>query len=360
MTDTFSSMPALNPWAFNGPDPKGYVSKILTDACVVNAFDLVLTQLSVESGPRLPAEYLSSAEAATGPLVESAEMHKETPDTLSEAVNSDRMCHVFGIVLMADMARRGDEGRQEKILRAPPQNSENGTKLMFPVPRSHPRCDTLLVADGEKEGPATEPGAEAVITEKISSFHSVQPQIISANISLIEIETHLPPLIMQVSGENLLGNDDRTVSDALLKAPQVVSAPIRVLKLVLHPAELGALNVRIRMIGSGMQLEIMADTGAAAERLSQVREKLLEKLTAAGGEIREADLRIGVLSPRQANDHPQPVHNYGQNAFGAEAHKGAFSDRRPNQKNHEATDEKSSTPDPSEPLGAGHHDGMFV
>lgn len=362
MTSPLSSPRGAKSGGLNGPDLNSAISGILTEAreSDANDFGMVLTQISTEAEPALLAQYSARAEGVSGPTEERVKIANERTLILSEAMNSGRMSQAYCVFLMPEATRQGDDNRHKNSPDPGSENIENAPITTFLTTATPLVLETRLVAGGKNEASVIDAASDDSIVEERSPFDSTQSQLPPVNISLIEIETHLPPLIIQALDEHLTRGHDLVRTDIFSKAPQIIAAPVRILKIVLHPAELGALNLRIRMSGSGMQVEIRAETGGAAARLSQVREKLLENLMAAGAEIREADLRIGVLTPQQPNDQPQILHHSGERAFGADERRGAFTDRRPYQKNRGSPDEKLVAPDSSEPMGVTLHDGMFV
>lgn len=192
----------------------------------------------------------------------------------------------------------------------------------------------------------------------------INPQTIKRTpemITFAEIENHLPPLIKETVRDIVAGfnaDDSQGIGrSARLDRP---SAPIKILKINLHPVELGGLAVRIRMSGTTMHVEILAETRATTTLLTDVRQKLLENLNEAGADVTTADLKIGFAPAPPAGESGGSSQRANPESDNGGQTQGGFarqqSDRRQGEVRHAAhRDEDSNIA-----FGDSFHDGLFI
>ena len=75
--------------------------------------------------------------------------------------------------------------------------------------------------------------------------------------------------------------------------------------ITLHPAELGAVEIRLRYHAGGVSARSFADSQAAAQVLQGASGDLKRSLEAQGLVVHDLDVRAGDQDNRRANEHHQ-------------------------------------------------------
>jgi flagellar hook-length control protein FliK len=180
-------------------------------------------------------------------------------------------------------------------------------------------------------------------------------------ISFAEIENHLPPLIKETVRDIAAGlnaDDSREIDrSARLDRP---SAPIKILKINLHPVELGALAVRIRMSGTTMHVEIHAETRATTSLLTDVRQKILENLNEAGADITTADLKIGFAPAPPAGESGASSQRANPESNSGSQQQGGFARQQSDRRQGEVPHGVHRDEDSNIAFGDSLHDGLFI
>lgn len=179
-------------------------------------------------------------------------------------------------------------------------------------------------------------------------------------INFASIETHLPPLINNLARE--IRADFTDIAPRELRESDKINshAPIKILKINLHPIELGALAVRIRMSGTTMQVEILAESKETAMLLSHVREKILHNMTQAGSEAAKTELKIGfgvTPPPNDSSASADPAH---QERYEGGERQGGFNHNQPDRRRAEISNDSHRSDDKEIAFSDFFHDSVFI
>ncbi len=323
-----------------------------------NAFGLMLVELAGDralqrQGPRAEDKVLTIQSAGNEEMIQSSRVFPpETEWRDNRTYSIMQSSTVDGDAASRDQERGSDQSIKSEIV------VESDPKfLLLKMASSRPSV-TAVQSDAEM-------GREVV---SISLNKDIDPEISPQNatrlpdiITFAEIEIHLPPLIRETARDITAvfnpGAPPRLDESA---GPGSPSAPMKILRINLHPLELGALAVRIRMSGATMQVEILAETRATAALLTHAREKLLDHLTEAGAELTIADLKIGFASaplagepaPTSHRGHPEP------NSGGKQ--QGGFAREQSDRREGEAQYGTHRDEDPRIASDGSLHDGLFI
>jgi chemotaxis protein MotD len=148
-----------------------------------------------------------------------------------------------------------------------------GTRPMHPTPLRRGVEDSQPPTRSEPTGQAPQPGRLDIISEQ--SFPAPpQSSISQAALSVIDA----------VAAEN--GKHPAFAATSSASAPAgSVAVSTHILKIELHPAELGMVTASLRLVGEQLSIELKPETGDAYRRLSVDSESIVKTLRGLGFEI---------------------------------------------------------------------------
>jgi hypothetical protein len=340
-------------------DPVG--SECMDDAegtaAISNAFDRMLVELAGEITPhedRLHTKVLAEATAPAG-KIESA---RTGLTLIQEQIWRDNQQYDSLNISVKDgePAFNAEESVAEK------SNDEEipvlSDLISIPVPVAFRPASAVSAVPND------------ATVQKISPLvldETFDPEIIhqdtitnSGDIDFATIETHLPPLINHAAREIEAGSNDIVTAGGREPDKTMAKTAIKILKINLHPVELGGLAVRIRMSGATMQVEILAESRETVSLLSHLRERLLQNLTEAGVDPARAELTIGFASLSPPNESSATADRSPQDRYSGDEHRGGFSQQQSDHKREEMSRDAHSSEDQDIRFGDMFPDRLFI
>ena len=144
----------------------------------------------------------------------------------------------------------------------------------------------------------TLPTLKVVVRDQETHFEPVQQLTLLQKI-VDRMVTDLPAVSPQA---------DANPADAASPASQPADKPVRILTLELDPPNLGAVTVKMRLIGNAVEIHLSADRHETTQMLQQERGALTEVMQSAGYAIDIASIdhsRAGDANPGAGQQQAQ-------------------------------------------------------
>lgn len=152
----------------------------------------------------------------------------------------------------------------------------------------------------------TAPTLKVVVRDQETHFEPVQQLTLLQKI-VDRMVTDLPAVSPQA--------DASSAADAASPTSQVADKPVRILTLELDPPNLGAVTVKMRLIGNAVEVHLSADRHETTQMLRQERGALTEVMQSAGYAIDIAAIdhsRAGDANPGAGQQQAQSDHRPSQ------------------------------------------------
>ncbi len=142
-----------------------------------------------------------------------------------------------------------------------------------------------------------------------------------------------PALVLQGPAQTVvasLGEEVREIARpaAVQNGQPQTSEPMRILKIQLHPLELGTVTARLSLQGGGMTVELQAETREAASKLATDSTEIAKALRGLGIEIDRVTVTQAPSNQTQTQDQSASP-NRGHERFDSEGTSGDGAERRP-------------------------------
>lgn len=192
--------------------------------------------------------------------------------------------------------------------------------VALPESRAEPREIPLQLDDAIRPPKSDQPAEQRFTLTVDSSETRVLPTV---KVVVRDQETHFEPVLQPTLLQKIV---DRMVTDLPVAAspadtssaaasppPPAADKPVRILTLQLDPPDLGAVTVKMRLIGNAVEIHLSADRRETTQMLQQQRGALTEVMQSAGYAFDIASIdqsRAGDANPgagqQQAQSDPRP------------------------------------------------------
>ena len=167
----------------------------------------------------------------------------------------------------------------------------------------------------------TLPAVKVVVREQETHFEPVQQLTLLQKI-VDRMATDLPVASPQAGPSS---------SDTALPMPRVADKPVRILTLQLDPPDLGAVIVKMRLIGGAVEVRLSADRYETTQMLQQERGALTDVMQSAGYAFDIASIdhsRASDANPGAGQQQAQPEQRQSQQLHGGSQIDNATSERQ--------------------------------
>ncbi len=201
------------------------------------------------------------------------------------------------------------------------RDDEAAAPVALPESRAEPRELPLNPGDAIRPPKPDEPAAQRFTLTVDSAETRTLPAV---KVVVRDQETHFEPVQQPTLLQKIV---DRMVADlpaasshataapaeAALPTPPAADRPVRMLTLQLDPPDLGAVTVKMRLIGNAVEIHLSADRHETTQMLQQERGALTEVMQSAGyafdiasiDQSRASDANPGA-GQQQAQSDPRP------------------------------------------------------
>lgn len=181
-------------------------------------------------------------------------------------------------------------------------------------------------------------------------------------IHVTALQTYLPPMIVHTALELAASIDHvERMTGGISPSAQPDTTRVKILTFDLHPAALGPLTVRMRIIGRQLEIAIDVRSEDVRATLTQTREAMVEALAGHGLRLESPDIRLTTSLPAVEAKPAMQDHSAKADTGGFMQDQGhAHHDRRNAWPRQPLPAEEQSQKARSGPLDAGERTGIYL